>query len=129
VTRGVGDLAPAWTGASGKAILAHVSEATLKSVLHHLPAGVDEKTLRAELESVRRKGIAVSRGEIYVGAVGMAAPFFDYIGNVAGSMGVFAPEARFGSDSINKARKRVRKGCQQLSAALGDVAAAREAAV
>jgi DNA-binding IclR family transcriptional regulator len=127
VTRGVGHFAPAWSGASGKAILAHVDEQTLRAVLAKLPTEVTEEKLRRELASVRRNGFAISRGEIYVGAVGVAAPFFDYMGYVAGSLGVFAPEARFGRENIEIASARVRQACAQLSTELGNVSNPRAA--
>lgn len=126
VTRGVGDLAPVWTGASGKSLLAHVPEATLATIFSNLPASVDVDKLRSELEAVRRNGFAVSRGEIYLGAVGVASPFFDYMGNVAGSLGVFAPEARFGQDAVDRAVDRIGKACAQLSSDLGYVPATHE---
>ena len=81
-------------GASGKAILAYLDEKRRDAILDQ----VNNKARRAELtkalEVVRSRGYAVSHGEVFVGAVALAAPTFNHIGEVAGCLGVFGPRAR-----------------------------------
>jgi IclR family acetate operon transcriptional repressor len=83
--------------ASGKAILAHLEPRELDAYLatHRLdpltPATiVDERELRAELETIRRDGFAVERGEFSEGVGCVAAPIREG-GICVGSFTISAP--------------------------------------
>ena len=67
----------------------------------------------------RRDKFRVSRSEIFDGAVGIAAPYFDNANRVAGSIAVFGPEIRFNEQRIANVSKLVVRSAAELSAALG----------
>jgi DNA-binding IclR family transcriptional regulator len=91
-----------YSGAAGKMLLAHQPEPwrerylrniVLKPVAAHT---VTSKTaLRRELESIRRVGCSISRGEAVDGAAGIAAPVFTQDGRIAAALLLCAPLERF----------------------------------
>lgn len=60
---------------------------------------------RAHLEEALRgavhNGYTISRGEIFVGAVAVAVPYFDHRGSVVGSVGIYGPAARVSEEKIS----------------------------
>lgn len=119
MSRGIGPMGHLGRGASGKAILAFVGDETLKTILRTLPKEIDKKQLLDDLAKVRRDGFRVSRGEVFTGAVSIAAPYFDHTHSVAGSIAVYAPEARVTDDWMAWVTKRIVAGAAELSAVLG----------
>lgn len=121
MSRGIGEADHLWRGASGKAILAFLGEDEIAAIMRALPKTMDKAELAANLSRARKDGYFVSRGEVFVGAVAIAAPYFDHIGRSAGSVGVFGPEARLDERWIKKAISHVVKSAAELSAASGYV--------
>ena len=119
MARGIGPMDHLVPGASGKAILAFMSEADVEIVLRALPKGIEKKVLLEELATVRRDKFRVSRSEVFDGAVGIAAPYFDHTNRVVGSIIVFGPEVRFSEERITKIARRVLESAVELSSALG----------
>jgi DNA-binding IclR family transcriptional regulator len=54
----------------------------------------DAQALARRLRVIRRQGYAVSRAEVYAGALGIAAPVFDATDRVIGSLAISGPAAR-----------------------------------
>ena len=123
MARGIGPMTHLANGASGKAILAFMSEKDIDAVLRTLQKGADKKALLTDLAQIRRSKVRVSRSEIFDGAVGIAAPYFDNANRVVGSIIVFGPEIRFDEERIAKVTKRVIESAAELSSALGQVSA------
>lgn len=119
MSRGVGETDHLWRGASGKAILALLEEDEIARILRALPKGADPKRIAADLVRVRQDALAISRGEVFIGAVAIAAPYFDHTGRVAGSLGVFGPQARLDAQWEAKTMEILVKCAAALSAALG----------
>ena len=119
VSRGIGPMGHLARGASGKAILASMDRETVDTVMRSLPKDVDKRRLVEELAKVRRDGFRVSRGEVFAGAVFIAAPYFDHTHRVAGSIAIFAPEARVTKDWTARMTKSVVAAAAELSSALG----------
>ncbi len=119
ISRGAGETDHVRRGASGKAILAFMDEDEIAAVLRALPKGIDAKRLAADLARIRKEGIAISRGEVFVGAIAIAAPYFDHARRVAGSIGVFGPQARLDEQWVTKTGRSVLAAAEQLSATLG----------
>ena len=115
----LGRSASIYRGASGKAVLAFMSEASTAPLLQRLPEGIGRKRLLEDLARVREDGFAVSRGEINVGVLSIAAPFFDRTGSVVGSIGVVGPQARLNNDWVIRSTKLLAASASQLSLALG----------
>jgi IclR family acetate operon transcriptional repressor len=119
IERGVGENEHISRGASGKAILAYILDEEITPILRTLPKGMDAKKLQAELIAIRRDGYAISHGEVFVGAIAIAAPYFDHTGHVVGSVGVFGPEARLDEKWAAKTIRSVVASAAELSSALG----------
>src|SRR6516165_2941617 len=126
ISRGLGETDHLWRGASGKAILAFLDEEEVADVARTLPKTFSKATLAADLSRARRDGYFVSRGEVFVGAIAIAAPYFDHTGCVAGSVGVFGPEARLDERWVARAASSVVKSAAELSEGSGHVASARK---
>lgn len=123
-SRGIGETEHIAFGASGKAILAHMPEPARRELLRTLPKAIDRGKLLAELEAVRREGVATSSGEVFVGAAALAAAFFDQSGHVAGSIGLFGPDARLSGEHLKDCAHLVRSAAARLSSELGASGAA-----
>jgi DNA-binding IclR family transcriptional regulator len=119
ITQGVGRSEHVSRGASGKAILAFMNDGMAASAMQTLPQGTNRKSLLEDLAKVRQDGFAVSRGEVIIGAVAIAAPVFDRSGHVVGSIGVAGPQARINEDWITRSTKLLVAGSSELSIALG----------
>lgn len=125
MSRGIGPMDHLTRGASGKAILAFMGEKEAAAVLASAPSDINRKALAAELTKIRRDGYWVAHSEIFSGAVGIAAPFFDHSGEVAGSIIIFGPEVRFAKERIAATIKLVASSAAELSAAMGHVASGK----
>lgn len=123
IARGIGDTGPLIQGASGKAILAFMSDTNQEEIVAKLPEKSKRTRLFEELIQIRRKGYALSRGEVFAGAVAVAAPVFDHSGEIVGSLGVFGPESRMNEQRTTKAARQVVAATREISALLGTRAA------
>jgi len=115
--RGVGYREKVMVGASGRAILANMPDAS-RYLMDVNGPGVDAE-YEKELGLIRERGYAVSRDELLQGAVAVAAPFFHGGEQVAGSLAVFGPSARLHNDHIDAYGALLVHEAQQLSRALG----------
>jgi IclR family transcriptional regulator, acetate operon repressor len=123
MARGIGPMTHLANGASGKAILAFMSEKDIEAILRTLPKGIDRKAVLGDLAATRRDKVRVSRSEIFDGAVGVSAPYFNNANRVIGSIIVFGPELRFDEERIGSVTRLVVKSATELSSALGQVSA------
>ncbi len=113
---------PLHSGASSRAILAHLSSgyvATAVRQLAELHSDFEEAVYRKRLEAVRQNGYAVSINERGTGAASVAAPFFDAAGNVLGSISCCGPEMRFGGHEAERHAVKVALAAREISAQLG----------
>lgn len=124
-TQGIGRNEHVWRGASGKAILAHMGEESAASIMQSLPQGINRRRLSQDLARIREDGFAISRGEVIVGAIAIAAPCFDRSGRVVGSVGVAGPVARLNEEWIRRSTKLVAAGAAEISSALGHATSIR----
>jgi IclR family acetate operon transcriptional repressor len=115
----------AW-GSLGRSILAHLAEADVEAILAAAgPAPATGRappaaaTLRAELERIRQRGYAMSKGQNIAGGVGLASAVFDGRGAVVGSIGLTMPQARFTSAVSARCPGRVVEHARRVSMALG----------
>jgi IclR family transcriptional regulator, acetate operon repressor len=119
ISRGVGETEHISKGASGKAILAFMQPDEIDVILRTMPKDTNRKQLLQALDRIRRDGFAISRAEVFAGAVAIAAPYFDRDKRVSGSIGVFGPQARLDDNWERSAIRLVVQGAAELSAALG----------
>ena len=94
-----------YAGAGGKVLLAHSSrefrdQVLGEKVLQRLtPATIVERSrLEEEFTAIRKRGYAVSNGEVFAEVAGMAAPVFNHEGSICGSVTIAGPIQRFTED-------------------------------
>jgi len=109
VSHELGDTYPLHAGATGKAILAHLSDDEQRAVIDDvgLPRITDTtitrvSDLRQELKRVCRVGHSESRGESIEGTLGIAAPIFNSTDHVVASIGVSIPTHRAVSENRDR---------------------------
>ena len=95
----VGQRAPAFCMATGKALLAYsdavVVQASLDSVRNYPGRSmIDPVAFEKKLREIRASGYAVNPGEWREGAWGVAAPIFDATGVAVAAIGVSGPQSR-----------------------------------
>lgn len=118
IARGIGDTGDITRGASGKAILAFLDEGRRDVILDQVAKPRRAELVKA-LEVVRSRGYAVSHGEVFVGAVALAAPTFNHNGEVAGCLGVFGPKARVKDADIPRIGAQVIQAAHAISEQFG----------
>lgn len=124
ISRGVGPLTQhPCQGASGKVIMANLPSSELDQLTKRLPAGVTPASLKAALKKLREAGVAISHGEVIVGAVAIAAPVFDNKGQIAASLALFGPAARVSKATADRLAKKVSQAARHLSNELGSAKA------
>jgi IclR family KDG regulon transcriptional repressor len=122
----IGDRAPMYPTAAGRAILAHLSEIELSRYFSAVTSVsltkntiTDPELLKREFEDVRSKGIAYGREENQEGITGIAAPIFNFRGKVEGSVVVTLPSIRFSSKQKRFIEPRLCSAAAEISRQLG----------
>lgn len=118
-SRGLGHSGSLARGASGFAVLAHVSADQAACIIGNENDPPRARLLRRKLIEVRESGYASSSGDFIVGAQALASPIFDRRGEVMGSLGMFGPSARFSARRISECAKAVKQSATLLSSLLG----------
>jgi DNA-binding IclR family transcriptional regulator len=121
----VGSARPLYCSAAGRLLLAYQDAAWRERYLRTTALKamtprtvVSRSALRAELDKIRRTGIAVSVGEAVLGAAGIAAPIFNTDGTVAAALLIGAPVDRF-QKKVSSLRAMVKAAAAQASGVLG----------
>jgi DNA-binding IclR family transcriptional regulator len=122
----VGIVIPVHASALGKALLAFLPEDTdrvLSGALRSMTGETltEPELLRAQLDEVRRSGIAVEQDEAVLGESGLASPVFDSWGAPVGAIGIVVPSGQMppGQAADHDARDVVRETARALSRELG----------
>ena len=111
--------------AAGKVLLAHLSQDELDQILQ---AGLERFTahtitdpheLRQELTRVRKQGYAVSQEELEEGLNVVAAPIYDYTGQVTASVTVAGPAYRVTPELFPQLAARLADATAKISERLG----------
>ena len=109
----------------GKAILAFLPERERDEILAvPLPprtgrTRTDAATVRAELDHIRRAGVADDRGENEPGAVCFGAPIFDAAGIVVAAVSVSSPESRVDAAREREIAAAVREAADGITYRIG----------
>jgi IclR family transcriptional regulator, KDG regulon repressor len=98
---------PLYCGGSGKAILAFLPASKIERIISKenlISLGpktiTDQSILREHLKEIRKNGYAQSFEERVSGSSSIAAPIFDYKGNVIASISISGPITRFTKKKI-----------------------------
>ena len=121
-----GGVRPANATAIGKTLLAALTPAQLQryfdknELARFTPKTIVERdTLITELEHVHRNGIAFDDGEFDAEVRCVAVPVYDFLGRVAGAIGISGPMWRLSLQSLHEKSKLVRQSAAAFSAELG----------
>lgn len=129
----VGRRYPAYAGATGRVLLAHLEPARsrtylagirLEALTNRTIISVEE--LRLALDQVRRAGVAVSRGERVPDAIAISAPIFDSHGEVVCALTVSGPSSRWDAGRMMVAAQAVKEATESVSHDAGYHATAGE---
>ncbi len=126
---GIGDRAPAYCTATGKAMLAFMPAEVVDRVCQNLKrytpnTMVDPRKLKAELARIRERGYAVTNGEWRPGVLGIAAPVKSPTGGVVAGLGIAGPEERMRKSESSQQAKAVLAAADHISRELGFAEAA-----
>lgn len=119
-----GRLLPLHAGASQKALLAYMphdeAEGIIAGRLDRLCSATltDKRKLRADLDSIKRRGFATSLEETNAGVWGVAVPVISPTG-VECAVGVAAPSARLNDDLVRRAVRRTHEAALDIAERLG----------
>jgi IclR family KDG regulon transcriptional repressor len=121
---GIGDRAPAYCTATGKAMLAFmppsVVEAAARTMQRFTPlTPIDHPKLHADLQRIRIQGYAVTAGEWRAGVLGIAAPIRSADEVVVGGVGIAGPEARMAQADFGTQLAAVLATAEAISDGLG----------
>ena len=116
----VGDRAPLWAGAGGKALLAFLGDDVIEREIakaHPITATTIYKRdeLRKDLAEIRVLGYAVSWGEREEGIFSIAVPIFDRHGKILFSFSVAGPASRFTEETGLSLIPEIQNMCREIT--------------
>lgn len=126
VSHELGAIFPLHAGASGKILMAYLSQQTQEKVIKHVGLRrfsettiTDRKKLLAELTQIRKQGYALSDGEVIRGTYGIGAPIMSRTGKAVAALSLSAPTHRLEKpeqqrmiDAVVSAARRISKVVQ-----------------
>ncbi len=120
----IGERAPSYAVATGKAFLAFESPELIESISPKLQAHTCRtiscpKRLKAELAKIRDEGVAYNRGEWRDGVCGVAAPIRGSDGRVVMAVGISGPAERLKPRRLRQLAAIVAKAGAAISTELG----------
>jgi DNA-binding IclR family transcriptional regulator len=122
----IGRRLPLHAGSAGKVLLAFLPAAHQEEIIRSNSLArltpqtiVDPAALRQELAKIRQDGYAVSRGEWLTDASGVAAPIFDYHGEVVAAVTISGPGQRFTDQAFERYIPMILSVAQQVSNRMG----------
>lgn len=127
----IGRRAPLYAGACSRIILAFLSDQERERYLNEIelkPIGIgtitDKNKLRLVIEESRIKGYSLSHSELENYTSALAAPIFDYTGQIAGGLSIAGPDVRFQEDRLPELIEKVKRAANEISQKLGWMGAA-----
>lgn len=122
----IGRPLPLYCGASSKVFLAEMQPAEVEAVVRETglkPLGpgsiTDRRALGNDLQSIRKRGYAISRAERIAGGATVAAPIRDESGALVASLSIYAPLMRADDKRIEKWIPLIKEAAGRISAELG----------
>ena len=121
-----GEPLPIYAGAPGKVLLAYatpearrqiLNDTTLERITSTTITNMSE--LEQELETIRRKGYAISQGEVVPDAISLAAPVFDHESKVNYSLQIGGPSQRLTPDRWPELIPKLLDCAKELSVLMG----------
>jgi DNA-binding IclR family transcriptional regulator len=113
-------------GASAKVLWAFLPDSEIERILSGIkliqlkPNTItSSETMRTELKTIHRRGYAVSYEETDFGAMGIAAPIYNHMGQPVAGIGIAAPVTRVPPERVPELARQVLASSQELSLKLG----------
>lgn len=126
---------PVHVGGSGLAIMAFLSEEEISMIIDRTRLApltsrsiTERYRLEAELQKIRERGYAITRGQRTPGAVGLGAPVFGSNGEVVGDICLTLPESRFDPTSEAHIAELLKSCANAVTKAIGGQVQASRAA-
>jgi DNA-binding IclR family transcriptional regulator len=125
-----GEIQELYAGAGGKLLLAFAPEAFQKEIIQRKRKKFTNETitdpdvLQKELDIIRRRGYAASKGELVSEVAGLSAPVYDYEGQVCAALTIAGPKQRFGTERRKQMLAQLLESAGKLSLLLGNRASA-----
>jgi IclR family acetate operon transcriptional repressor len=121
---GVG--APLYAGAASKLLLAGMEDGEIEAYLDRTNLTAfqkgtitDPNMLWREIRSIRKRGFAESKGELFAGGGGLAAPIKDYSGATIAVIDILTPEHRYTTEHREQCIQLLLDGARRASERLG----------
>jgi len=118
--------APLYAGAASKVLLAGMADVEIEAYLERTNLTAfqestitDPATLWREIRSVRKRGFAESKGELFPGGGALAAPIKDYSGGTVAVMDILTPAHRYTAAHRDRCIGLLLEGAQRASERLG----------
>jgi DNA-binding IclR family transcriptional regulator len=118
--------APLYAGAASKVLLAGMDDDEIEAYLGRTDLTAFQKTtitdrnvLWREIRSVRKRGFAESKGELFSGGGALAAPIKDFFGRTVAVMDILTPEHRYTAEHRERCIGLLIAGAQRASEKLG----------
>ncbi len=122
----LGVRAPLYAGAASKVLLAGMEDDEIEAYLARTDLTpfqkstiTDRAVLWREIRSVRKRGFAESKGELFVGGGALAAPIKDFSGGTVAVMDILTPEHRYTPQHRERCIDLLLKGAVRASRSLG----------
>ncbi len=126
VTFDIGRRGPLHAGSSGKSLLAFLDAAEFEWLLPRLDLRpytdrtiTDPSDLREELERVKRRGYAVSCGELDSGVYSVGAPIHNALGRLEAGVTIVGPESRWTEEVHPSQVEKTLQAARWISELLG----------
>ncbi len=116
---------PIYAGASGRSVMAFLPPTEIERIVANGLSAITNSTitdttaLMADLQDVRAKGYAVSKGERTVGAVGIGCPILGRDGAAVGGIMMTIPEYRYRRSMERDIAAAIHDGARWISRQLG----------
>jgi DNA-binding IclR family transcriptional regulator len=125
-TADLGVSAPLHAGAASKVLLAGMTDAEIEDYLRTAPLTkfqkstiTDKKALWKEIQNIRSRGYAESKGEIISGGRAVAAPIRDFSGRTVAVFDILTPEERSTPQQRERCIRLLIEGARKVSEKLG----------
>jgi IclR family acetate operon transcriptional repressor len=122
----LGVRAPLYAGAASKVLLAGLEDAEIDAYLGRTDLTAfqestitDRAVLWREIRSIRKRGFAESKGELFPGGGALAAPIKDFTGRTVGVMDILTPEHRYTAEHRERCIGLLLEGAAHASLRLG----------
>lgn len=122
----IGGTFPMLQSASGKIFLAFAQEAEVRKAVEQVREKSGREfadklmlTLRAELEEVRKTGLAYDAEEVFKGVRCVAVPILDFQNCLAGTLSVSVPTVRLNKKTMANIKQQIVQMSQKISLRLG----------